>query len=127
MKPERKAISSNALNAILDYLAAEVDDAKTTADLSDVLSMAKALLLKAPTQNAVVGLGGIRADMDAFAMAEAQGKEACTVQLQVPTVLSGAFEDLSVRMSNLQDRDPETFTNASNAMQWLANGKLGST
>lgn len=126
MNPQRKTISSNALNAILDYLSAELDDAKSSDDLSDILCMAKTLLLKPPTQNAVVGLGGIRADIDASAMAEAQGKQACTVQLQVPTVLSGAFEDLSVRMSTLQDRDPETFTNASNAMQWLANGEFGS-
>jgi len=126
MNPQRKAISPNALNAILDYLSAELEEAKTTSDLTQILDLAKTLLLKPPTQNAVVGLGGIRAEMDAAAMAEAHGKNACTVNLQVPRILSDTFEDLSVRMSHLQDRDPETFTNASNAMQWLANGKLGS-
>lgn len=126
MNPQRKSISPNALNAILDYLSAELEEAKTTSDLTQILDLAKTLLLKPPTQNAVVGLGGIRAEMDQSAMAEAQGKNACTVNLQVPSILSTAFEDLSVRMSHLQDRDPETFNNASNAMQWLANGKLGS-
>ena len=126
MKPRRKAISPDALNAILDYLAAELDDAKTTEDLSDILCMAKTLLLRPPTQNAVVGLGGLRADMDASAMAEAQGNQACTVELQVPSSLSGAFEDLSVRMSHLQDRDPQSFANAANALHWLANSQLSS-
>lgn len=127
MKPQRKAISPDALNAILDYLTAELDDAKTTEDLNDIMSMAKTLLLKPPTQNAVVGLGGLRADMDTTAMAEAQGKRACTVELQVPSSLSTAFEDLSVRMSNLQDRDPQSFSNAANALHWLANGQLTSS
>ena len=126
MKSQRKAISPNALNAILDYLSAELEDARTTSDLAQIMDLAKTLLLKPPTQNAVVGLGGIRADMDTSAMSEVQGKKACTINLQVPSSLCTAFEDLSVRMSNLQDRDPETFNNASNAMQWLASGNMGS-
>ena len=126
MNPQRTSISPNALNAILDYLSAELEEAKSTSDLTQILDLAKTLLLKPPTQNAVVGLAGIGAEMDTSAMAEAQGKNACTINLEVPSSLSTAFEDLSVRMSHLQDRDPETFNNASNAMQWLASGELSS-
>ncbi|MFC1672835.1 hypothetical protein ACFL12_01670 [Pseudomonadota bacterium] len=142
MNMQRKTITPASLNAILDYLTAELDEASTEQEFDEILKLAKVLLLKAPTQNAVTGLDNVRADLDPTAMNQAQNvqydrrtgqdrrqgkaKQATsqTLQIEVPTTLSGAFADLSNRMRTLQDQDPDSFANAANALNWLANGEL---
>lgn len=147
MNMQRKTITPASLNAILDYLDAELEEASTQQEFDEILKLAKALLLKAPTQNAVTGLDNVRADLDPTAMSQAaasqpqmpqydrrsgqdrrEGKAeqpaSQTLQIEVPATLSGAFSDLSQRMRTLETQDPDSFANAANALNWLANGEL---
>jgi len=119
MTIHKKDVSPGALCAILDYISAELEDAQTADELAQIMELAKILLLAPSTRNMVLGLPNIRAQMEA----PTQSKKACTVHLEVPTILSDAFQDLSWRMSALQDQDQETFSNAANALRWLAKGE----
>lgn len=116
---------SNAnIHAVLDYLAEEIESAENKDDLLSVLSLTRELFLTSPMQNAVYGLENIRAEVDSKAIARDQSMLQCTVQLEVPHILSTTFQDLSKRMRELQSDDPETFANATSALTWLARGQI---
>lgn len=116
---------SNAnIHAVLDYLAEEIESAENKDDLLSVLSLTRELFLTSPMQNAVYGLENIRAEVDSKAIARDQSMLQCTVQLEVPHILSTTFQDLSKRMRELQSDDPETFANATSALTWLARGEI---
>lgn len=116
---------SNAnIHAVLDYLAEEIESAENKDDLLSVLSLTRELFLTPPMQNAVYGLENIRAEVDSKAIARDQSMLQCTVQLEVPHILSTTFQDLSKRMRELQSDDPETFANATSALTWLARGQI---
>lgn len=126
-------MTANNLNAVLEYLSDEVENAETKEDLNAVLEIARNLLTPNGLRNTVQGLAHIRAEVDATAIldktapnAAAQDTYACTLQLEVPQILSNTFQDLSDRMNQLQNEDPETFANATSALSWLATGKLQS-
>ena len=127
-------MSAESLHAVLDYLHEEVQCAETEEDLRAVMEIARDLFAPSRVQSAVRGLGHIRAEFvrqqnpgqagDEQDTAAAQDVYACTVSLEVPTILSTMFHDLSERMNRLQCEDPETFANATSALQWLANGNI---
>lgn len=126
-------MTTDNLNAVLEYLSDEVENAETKDDLNAVLAIARDLLTPNGMHNTVQGLEHIRAEVDAMAILEkaapnavAQDTYACTLQLEVPHILSNTFQDLSDRMNQLQNEDPETFANATSALSWLASGKLKS-
>jgi hypothetical protein len=111
-----------------------------------VLALVRELFNPNSLQNAVVGLNNIRAEIDCQAIAKAnaaakRGKTVqansipagptlagttreCTVQLDVPQILSSTFQQLSERMRTLQSDDPDTFANATSALTWLASGTI---
>ena len=116
---------SNAnIHDVLDYLAEQIESAENKADLVSALSLTRELFSPSPMQNAVYGLPNIRAEVDSDAITRDQPAPKCTVQFEVPQVLSTAFQDLSERMCILQDEDPDTFANAANALNWLASGEI---
>lgn len=116
---------SNAnIHAVLDYLTEEIKSAGSKEDLLSVLSLTRELFETPPMQNAVYGLENIRAEVDRKAIAHDQSKLECTLQLEVPNILSETFQDLSKRMRELQSDDPETFINATSALTWLARGEI---
>lgn len=117
-------MSNESLHAMLDYLSDEIDTANSKEELEIVLDLARQLFRPSSMQNAVRGLNHIRAEIDPQAIARTAPKHACTVHLEVPQILSTTFQDLSVRMSALQDEDPVTFANATSALTWLAKGEI---
>ena len=132
-------MSDTALDAVLEYMSDEVQSAESKEDLMYVLALARELINPNSMQNAVVGLNNIRADVDRHAIANAQSEltgskqarskqagatQECTVQLDVPQILSSTFKQLSERMRTLQNDDPDTFVNATSALTWLANGTI---
>jgi hypothetical protein len=142
------------LNAVLEYLSDEVEAAETKEELMFVLALVRELFNPNSLQNAVVGLNNIRAEIDCQAIANAGAKRGktnqsgakrsetvqansiptgptlagetreCTVQLDVPQILSSTFQQLSERMRTLQSDDPDTFANATSALTWLASGTI---
>ena len=118
-------LSNATLNAMLDYLSQEIETAQTKEELQAVLSIAREMLAPPTQQNAVYGLQNIRAEVDRNAIARA-GQE-CVVQLHIPHSLSETFHNLSTRMRTLQNEDPDTFANATNALTWLASGKISAS
>lgn len=146
-KPATRPIdrmSDAGLDAVLEYMSDEVEAAETKEDLMYVLALARELINPNSMQNAVVGLNNIRADVDRHAIANAKSEstgskqarskragptlarstQECTVQLDVPQILSSTFQQLSERMRTLQNDDPDTFANATSALTWLANGTI---
>jgi len=104
------------LNIMLAYLEEEVEQAENAEQIADVLRVIKAMLTDKHPVNAVKGLANIRAE---FMMnTPVRGWNVAT---NVPESLISTFYDLSDKMNKLQDEDPETFHNASNALHWLAN------
>lgn len=132
-------MSDAGLNAVLEYMSDEVEAAETKEELMFVLALARELLNPNSLQNAVIGLNNIRAEVDPQAIANAGSKRdettqanavldgpslECTVQLDVPQILSSTFQQLSERMRSLQNDDPDTFANATSALTWLASGTI---
>ena len=140
-------MSDAGLDAVLEYMSDEVEAAETKEDLMYVLALARELINPNSMQNAVVGLHNIRAEVDRHAIANAEtestgpkraiskrtqstlagAKQECTVQLDIPQILSSTFQQLSERMRTLQNDDPDTFANATNALTWLASGTIRTT
>lgn len=104
------------LNAMLDYLHDEATRAETPEDLADLLKVVKAMLSENAPVNAVQGLPNIRAEVMPY-----QPNGDANVTTKVPESLVTTFYDLSDKMNQLQDEDPETFANAANALHWIAN------
>jgi len=117
-------MSNVNIHAVLDYLAEEIESAGSKEDLLSVLSLTREIFQTSPMQNAVYGLENIRAEVDSNAIARDLSKLECTVQLDVPNILSTTFQDLSKRMRDLQSDDPETFVNATIALTWLAKDEI---
>lgn len=117
-------MSSASLDAMLEYMTEEVETAETKEELLFVLALARELITPKAMQNAVIGLDNIRAEVDPQAIAKAGAGKACTVELNVPQILSTTFLDLSERMLTLQNDDPDTFANATSALTWLASGAI---
>jgi len=108
--------SQENFHAMLDYIQGEVEQAETAEQIADVLKVIKAMLTDKHPVNAVKGLPNIRAE---YMMN--QPVQAWNVSTNVPESLISTFYDLSDKMNKLQNEDPETFHNASNALHWLAN------
>lgn len=104
------------LNVMLDYLEEEVEQAESPEQIADVLKVIKTMLTEKQPINAVTGLPNIRAEV----MLNTPSTD-CNVATNVPDSLITTFYDLSDKMNQLQDEDPETFDNASKALNWLAN------
>ena len=120
-------MSDANLDAMFEYLSEEIAAAKNKKDLDAILSLTRELFLPPPMQNAVRGLNNIRAEMgQRTAAKKTKPRIQCTVELEIPYILRATFNDLSARMRALQDADPETFSNATSALTWLANGKIHS-
>lgn len=126
MRKPIDTMSNESLHAMLDYLSDEIEMAESKEDLEVVMHLARQLFQPSSMQNTVRGLPHIRAEVDVEAITRTASKHACTVHLEVPHILSSTFQDLSVRMSTLQNEDPDTFANATSALTWLANGKINS-
>ena len=122
--------------AMLEYLTEQLEDAETKEDLQAVLEPARQLLQRPPMHQAVHGLAHVRAEYDVPQTDETRGithytdadgnKLSNVVNLEVPHILSSTFHALSERMNTLQTHDPDTFANASSALNWLANGEITS-
>jgi len=108
--------SSDNLHIMLDYLRDEIEHAETAEEISDVLTTIKAVLTEAQPIQTVTGLPNIRAEV----MLNTPSND-CNVATNVPDSLITTFYDLSDKMNQLQDEDPETFVNTSKALNWLAN------
>ena len=129
-------MSADNIEAMLEYLFEQLEDAETKEDVHAVLELARQLLDRPATHKAVHGLQNIRAEYDlpstrphtndANALGAHADKFSNVVNLEVPHILTSTFEALSERMKALQNQDPETFANASSALSWLANGEITS-
>jgi len=108
--------SQENFHAMLDYIQCEVEQAESAEQIADVLKIIKAMLTDKHPVNAVKGLPNVRAE---YMMN--QPVQAWNVSTNVPESLISTFYDLSDKMNKLQNEDPETFHNASNALHWLAN------
>jgi len=108
--------SQASFHAMLDYIQAEVEQAESPEQIADVLNVIKTMLTEKQPVSAVQGLPNIRAEV----MLNTPGQN-CNVATNVPDSLITTFYDLSDKMNQLQDEDPETFENASKALSWLAN------
>ena len=117
MSNHRTGTSKDALNAMLDYLHRETQQAKSIDELSDVLELASAIVTEIQTVEPVEGLPNVRV---AYTPSSAQRDDA-NVTTNVPESLVSTFYDLSDKMNELQENDPETFKNAANALHWIAN------
>lgn len=108
--------STGRLHAMINYLRDEAMRAKTPDDVTDLLKVIQAMLEENATFNTVQGLSHIRAEV-----MPCGPNGDVNVTTKVPESLVSTFYDLSDKMNQLQDEDPETFANASNALHWLAN------
>lgn len=109
-------LSPENFHTMLDYLHDEIQQAETAEDISSLLTMVKTMMTETRPINAVQGLPNIRAEVTPHAFIAD-----CNVSTSVPDCLVSTFYDLSDKMNQLQDEDPETFENASKALSWLAN------
>ena len=114
--PENNKPSQANFHAMLDYIQAEVEQAESPEEIADVLKVIKTMLTENQTISAVKGLPNIRAEV----MLNTPSQN-CNVATNVPDSLITTFYDLSDKMNQLQVEDPETFDNASKALNWLAN------
>jgi len=103
-------------HAMLDYIQEEVEQAESPEQIADVLKVIKTMLTESHPISTVTGLPNIRAEV----MLNTPNPH-CNVATKVPDCLITTFYDLSDKMNQLQDEDPETFENASKALSWLAN------
>lgn len=127
-------MNANNLEATLEYLFEQLENADTKQDVHAVLELARQLLERPTTHKAVHGLQNVRVEYDLpssrphtndLHMIDAdEDKLSNVVNLEVPHILTHTFQALSERMKALQNQDPDTFANASSALSWLANGEL---
>jgi len=111
--PDNNQPSHASFHAMLDYIQAEVEQAESPEQIADVLQVIKTMLTEKQPVSAVRGLPNIRAEVTPQAT--------CNLATNVPDSLISTFYDLSDKMNQLQEEDPETFVNASKALHWLAN------
>lgn len=112
-------LSSATLHAMLDYLQEEIQLAETADDINAIFTMLKSMFTEPATLNTVHGLPHIRAEIRNMS-----NHSRYNVSTNVPRSLVATFYDLSDKMNLLQTRDPETFNNASKALNWLAKGEV---
>ncbi len=111
-----KSAISDSMLGMLSYIQEETQRAETIEEISDILRVLETALSEKPTINTVRGLDNIRVEFS-----HPEGASAPNLATTVPDCLVSTFYDLSDKMNQLQDEDPETFANASNALHWLAN------
>ncbi|MCW8915829.1 MAG: hypothetical protein OQK24_08240 [Magnetovibrio sp.] len=107
---------SDSMLGMLSYIKEETQRAETIEEVSDILRLLETAISETPTVNTVHGLDNIRVEFT-----RPKGGSAPNLATTVPDCLVSTFYDLSDKMNQLQDEDPETFANASNALHWLAN------
>jgi hypothetical protein len=105
-------ISEDTMNHMLEYLHDEIRMAKSKEDICAILEIVKTMFSEPSTINTVKGLPSIRAEI--------RRPPSYNVATNVPKSLVATFYELSETLNQLQDEDPESFRNASKALNWLA-------
>lgn len=104
----------HSLLGLLSYIREEVEQAESVEDVDEVLLLLEAALKERKSVSPVKGLDHINVEYTTPA-------QEFNVATNVPESLVSTFYDLSDKMNQLHVEDPETFTNASSALHWLAN------
>ncbi|MEG3617509.1 hypothetical protein V5T82_03480 [Magnetovibrio sp. PR-2] len=104
----------NNLLGILAYIREEVERAETVGEINESLLLLETAMKESKSVSPIQGLPNINVE---YTSTEAQ----FNVATNVPDCLVSTFYDLSEKMNQLQVDDPETFSNASTALHWLAN------
>jgi len=116
-------MTNDRICSVLDYLTEEIAAADSATQMRAILAVAHELLAPNPVQSAVKGLAHIYAEVDRQAI-QRGSTPARAISMRVPSTQAETFMALAGRMVTLQEDDPQAFTRASDALNWLTYGEI---
>lgn len=116
MKNQDSSMTTDSFRTMLAYIREEVEQAENIDEVSEILQLLETAVHEKQTASPVQGLKNINVEY-----VPSNAASQFNVATNVPESLVSTFYDLSDKMNQLQSDDPETFSNASTALHWLAN------